>query len=182
MLLGKFGVHYAIVKTAGAACPTHRCITLPSLIKSSGEVQGIEAAERQLIRQKTATPIVDALQGRIRKKRQLVPTGSANRKALDYSLKRWPALIRYLDDGEVPIDNNWCENQIRPWRWVARTGSSPSRYATVRSAALMNLVQSVMCATCVPMSAITSMCWVYRRCFFGLYLEADDTQHELDPL
>jgi len=34
---------------------------------------------------------------------------------LDYSLKRWMALSRYLDDGAVPIDNNWCENQIRPW-------------------------------------------------------------------
>ncbi|EGH49488.1 transposase component, partial [Pseudomonas syringae pv. pisi str. 1704B] len=25
------------------------------------------------------------------------------------------ALSRYLDDGAVPIDNNWAENQIRPW-------------------------------------------------------------------
>ena len=23
--------------------------------------------------------------------------------------------MRYLDDGRVAIDNNWCENQIRPW-------------------------------------------------------------------
>ncbi|RON15577.1 hypothetical protein BK662_12580 [Pseudomonas frederiksbergensis] len=35
--------------------------------------------------------------------------------ALDYSLKRWAALSRYLDDGAVPIENNWAENQIRPW-------------------------------------------------------------------
>lgn len=27
--------------------------------------------------------------------------------------ERW--IQRYLDDGAVPIDNNWCENQIRPW-------------------------------------------------------------------
>lgn len=31
------------------------------------------------------------------------------------ALKRWAALSRYLDDGAVPIDNNWAENQIRPW-------------------------------------------------------------------
>ena len=30
--------------------------------------------------------------------------------AIDYSLKRWSALIRYLDDGNLPIDNNWVEN------------------------------------------------------------------------
>lgn len=35
-------------------------------------------------------------------------------KSLDYSLNCWAALTRYLEDGAVPIDNNWCENQIRP--------------------------------------------------------------------
>ncbi|GFM79211.1 hypothetical protein PSCICM_50300 [Pseudomonas cichorii] len=44
-----------------------------------------------------------------------LPEGSADAKALDYSLKRWVALTRYLDDGAVPIDNNPVENTIRPW-------------------------------------------------------------------
>ena len=46
--------------------------------------------------------------------RQKVPDGSATAKAIDYSLKRWLALTRYVDDGDLPIDNNWVENQIRP--------------------------------------------------------------------
>ncbi len=29
--------------------------------------------------------------------------------------KRWAALVRYLDDCNLLIDNNWIENQIRPW-------------------------------------------------------------------
>jgi transposase len=29
-------------------------------------------------------------------------------------LKRWATFARCLDDGAVPIDNNWDENQIRP--------------------------------------------------------------------
>ena len=41
--------------------------------------------------------------------RQKVSEGSAIAKALDYSLKRWAALVRYLDDGNLPIDNNWIE-------------------------------------------------------------------------
>lgn len=40
--------------------------------------------------------------------------GPGLRKALDYSLKRWSALLRYPDDGRVPIDNNRTENCIRP--------------------------------------------------------------------
>ena len=38
--------------------------------------------------------------------------GTATVKAVDYSLKRWVALTRYLEDGSVPIENNRCENQI----------------------------------------------------------------------
>lgn len=48
-------------------------------------------------------------------KRDLVSGGSATAKAINYSLKRCKALTRYLADGAVPIDNNWVENQIRPW-------------------------------------------------------------------
>jgi len=61
------------------------------------------------------SPILKALHTWMLAQRDLVPDGSATAKALDYSLKRWKALTRYLDDGAVPIDNNWVENQIRPW-------------------------------------------------------------------
>ena len=47
--------------------------------------------------------------------RQRVPEGSATAKALDYSLNRWAALTRYLDDPRLPIDNNRAENAIRPF-------------------------------------------------------------------
>jgi hypothetical protein len=47
--------------------------------------------------------------------RDLMPEGSVISRALDYSLKCWAALSRYLDNGAVPIDKNWAENQIRPW-------------------------------------------------------------------
>jgi hypothetical protein len=59
-----------------------------------------------------------------------VPNGSATAKAIDYSLKRWTALVHYLDDGQVPIDNNWIENRIRPdCHRAGRTGSSPAACA-----------------------------------------------------
>ena len=75
--------------------------------------------------------------------RLLVHDGSAISKALDYSLKRWTALSRYLDDGAVPIDNNWAENQIRPWalgrkNWLF----AGSLRSGKRAAAIMSLIQS----------------------------------------
>ena len=40
--------------------------------------------------------------------------GGGLARAIDYSLKRWPALIRYAESGVLPIDNNPIENAIRP--------------------------------------------------------------------
>jgi transposase len=36
-------------------------------------------------------------------------------KALHYLTAQWPKLVRYVDDGRWPIDNNACENAIRPF-------------------------------------------------------------------
>lgn len=71
--------------------------------------------DRGRIRQENGAPILNALHAWMRAQRDLVPEGSAIAKALDYSLKRWGALARYIEDGAVPIDNNAVENQIRPW-------------------------------------------------------------------
>jgi len=49
-----------------------------------------------------------------------VPSSSPTARAINYSLKLWEALSRYLDDGNLPIDNNWIENQMRP-RALGRT-------------------------------------------------------------
>jgi len=35
-------------------------------------------------------------------------------QAIDYTLKRWEALTRFVEDGSLEIDNNLIENAIRP--------------------------------------------------------------------
>ena len=99
--------------------------------------------KRQAIRAAKARPLADALHQWMLAHRTKVPDGSGTARALDYSLKRWEALTRYLDDGSVPIDNNRVENQIRPWalgrsNWLF-AGSLRSGQ---RAAAIMSLIQS----------------------------------------
>ena len=72
-----------------------------------------------------------------------ITDGTATAKALDYSLRRWGVLTRFVDDGQLPIDNNWAENQIRPiaigrknWLFAG------SLRAGQRAAAVMSLIQS----------------------------------------
>jgi len=62
---------------------------------------------------------------------------------MDYSLKRWAALTRDLDDGDLPIENNWVEDRIRPialgrQNWLF----AGSLRAGKRAAAMMSLIQS----------------------------------------
>ena len=99
--------------------------------------------DRWRLRQETAVPIAEKLHEWMLAQRELVPEGSATAKALDYSLKRWVALTRYLDDGAVPIDNNQIENLIRPWalgrsNWLF----AGSLRSGKRAAAIMSLIQS----------------------------------------
>ncbi len=99
--------------------------------------------DRWRLRQETAVPIAEKLHKWMLAQRELVPEGSATAKALDYSLKRWIALTRYLEDGAVPIDNNQIENLIRPWalgrsNWLF----AGSLRSGKRAAAIMSLIQS----------------------------------------
>lgn len=107
------------------------------------DVAELDPTRRREVRQERARPIADALHEWMVAQRKLVSEGLAIAKALDYSLKRWEALTRYLVDGHVPIDNNWLENQIRPWA----TGRANwlfvgSLRAGNRAAAIMSLIRS----------------------------------------
>ena len=95
------------------------------------------------IRQAKAKPIADALHQWLLENRPLASKNSAIARAIDYCLKRWKALIQYLNDGSLPIDNNWAENQMRPWalgrkNWLF-AGSLRSGQ---RAAVIMSLIQS----------------------------------------
>jgi transposase len=101
------------------------------------------AEERRQIRQRKSCRVVRLLHKWLLVQRQQVPNGSATAKAIDYTLKRWEALTRYIDDGDLPISNNWVENQIRPialgrGNWLF--AGSPR--AGKRAAAVMSLVHS----------------------------------------
>ncbi len=107
------------------------------------DAANLDADARHRLRQSRAKPVSDALYEWLAKQRKLVSDGSAIARALDYSLKRWQALTRYLEDGHVPIDNNWVENQIRPWA-IGRSNwlFAGSLRAGQRAAAIMSLLRS----------------------------------------
>ena len=98
---------------------------------------------RLVLRQSHSRPIADALHAWLLEKRQALAKSDVTAKAIGYSLSNWRALTRYLDDGNVPIDNNAVENSIRPlaigrknWLFVG------SQQAGERAAVMLSLIES----------------------------------------
>jgi transposase/FtsZ-binding cell division protein ZapB len=107
------------------------------------ELKASSAEERQRLRQERSKPLLDALHAWLLLTRQKVTDGTATARALDYSLRRWQALTRFVGDGHLPVDNNHIENQIRPIA-IGRNNwlFAGSLRAGQRGAAVMSLIQS----------------------------------------
>jgi transposase len=113
------------------------------LFRIEREIEELPGDERRRIRQRKSRRVLVVFHRWLLAQRQLVPTGSATMKAIDYSLKRWTQLTRFVQDGDVPISNNWVENQIRPIA-IGRSNwlFAGSLRAGRRAAAIMSLLHS----------------------------------------
>jgi transposase len=113
------------------------------LYRIEADARAQPAEERLRMRQERSRPLWEALHVWLQLERKRVPEGSAIAKALDYSLNQWTGLGRFLLDGDVPLDNNHCENQIRPWAVGRRNWLFiGSQLAGERAAVVTSLLQS----------------------------------------
>jgi transposase len=71
--------------------------------------------QRKQLRQEKAKPVIAQLKTWLDKTNPRVPPKSKLGLALYYLNHQWPRLVRYLNDGQYPIDNNFLENAIRPF-------------------------------------------------------------------
>lgn len=101
------------------------------------------ADERLSIRQTQAQTIIDKLKQWLDKTLIDTPPKTTLGKAVQYLNNQWPRLIRYVDDGEYPMDNNRAENSIRPFvigrkNWLF----SSSQKGATASANLYSLIET----------------------------------------
>ncbi|MGH8336077.1 MAG: IS66 family transposase, partial [Gammaproteobacteria bacterium] len=122
-----------------------------------GELYAIEVAMRDATvdarheyRQREAVPRLQAMHDWLINQRLKTADGSGLARATDYSLKRWQALVRYADSGHLPIDNNVCENNIRPiavgkknWMFTgsARAGARAAAIQSLLATAKLNDIE-----------------------------------------
>ena len=65
------------------------------------------------LRQQKSKPILEKFKAWIDELLPGTPPNSALGKALGYAHRQWPKLVRHLDHPEIPVDNNYSEQQIK---------------------------------------------------------------------
>jgi transposase len=65
------------------------------------------------VRTERSRPVIMALETWLREQRARVSKNSDTVKAIDYSLKRWTELTRFLDDGRLCMTNSAAERELR---------------------------------------------------------------------
>jgi len=83
-------------------------------VEERARAAAMPADQRQRLRQTESAPLLKELKKQIVELRQDVLPQSALGKACHYALAQWTRIEVYVNHGEVEIDNNWCENAMRP--------------------------------------------------------------------
>lgn len=114
---------------------------IAELYRIEAEAEGLTAEARTAYRQEHAGPVLESLHAWLLAVSHRQLGGSALAKAVNHALGRWPALLRYVQDGARPIDNNPIENAIRPialgrknWLFIGSTRAGQ------RAAAILSLI------------------------------------------
>jgi len=66
-------------------------------------------------RQSHAPEIIEKIKGKLDEYVNKVPPQSLVGKAISYTLKQWPKLLIYLEDGRLEISNNRMERAVKPF-------------------------------------------------------------------
>jgi transposase len=77
------------------------------------EINGLAPEQRLAVRNERSRPLVVEMETWLRQQRAKLSRRSETAKAIDYSLKRWTALTRFLDDGRLCMSNNAAERAVR---------------------------------------------------------------------
>jgi transposase len=89
--------------------------TIQKLYAIEKRTKLLSAKERQKIRRKEALPILDKFKKWLDETTQTLLPKNYLGTAVSYTLNYWQALTRYVENGELGIDNNITERDIRPF-------------------------------------------------------------------
>ena len=123
--------------------PDQALAYIQHLYRIEKEIKHLSAEEKYKTRQEKAKPIINKLQQWIEKHLSHSPPSMPIGKALTYLHNQWPRLIRYLDNGAYPVDNNLAENAVRPFAIGRKNGMFANSQAGAKASAnLYSLIET----------------------------------------
>jgi transposase len=120
-------------------------------IEKAAREAGLTPEQRKQLRNERARSVWDELRRWLDAKRGHAPPQMLIGKAMTYLDNQWPQLIRALDDGRLEVDNNRCENALRPFvlgrkAWLF----SDTPAGAEASARLYGLIETAKANGCEP--------------------------------
>jgi len=129
--------------------------------------------EIKQLRQKESLPVLNQMENWLKENINQVLPKSAIGGAIAYTLKLWPRLIRYVENGQFQIDNNLIENSIRP----VALGRKNYLFAGSHNAAQQAAIIYSLLATC-KINQIEPFSWLKNT----LNVIPDYPANQLDKL
>ncbi len=77
------------------------------------QIRGRPPEQRREVRRTQAQPLLDSLRQWFEATLSKLSRKSETTTAIRYALVRWDALVRYIEDGHIEIDNNAAERSLR---------------------------------------------------------------------
>jgi transposase len=116
---------------------------IDALFAIERDINGLTPQGRLSVRNERIRPLVVSLERWLREQRAKLSGQSKTGKAIGYSLTRWVALTRFVDDGRLCMSNNAAEREIRPIavgrkNWTFAGSDEGGR----RAAAIYTLIQT----------------------------------------
>ena len=100
---------------AGLAHQVIELIRLVYAVESMADARGLDVDQRMALRQEKTKPVMAGIKELLDIGVVTSPPKGLLGKAIGYALGQWPKLLVFLDHGIVRPDNNWIENDIRPF-------------------------------------------------------------------
>ncbi len=129
-----------------------------ALYAIEAEIRGHPAEHRRQVRQERSRPIVDALNVWLHDHVGRVSAVSDLSEAIRYTIRHWPGLVMFLDDGRVEMDTNVVERAIRPHTLTRKNALFAGSDGGARHWAIaMTLIQTAKLNGVDPMAWLTDV-------------------------
>ena len=104
---------YDLMEAHQSPIATEAIERIAALYQLEREIRGRSPDQRREVRTARARPLLNSMHDWLEASLSKLPRKSETAAAIHYALARWNALVRYLDDGRIELDNTAAERALR---------------------------------------------------------------------